>query len=201
MCGMAFAQTKSAPKKAAPATTVVPAEFRVKLATTKGDIVIDIHKDWAPRGAERLYSLVRGGFFTGAPFFRVIPGFMAQFGISMKADQNKMWESRTLADDKSNGQSNKRGMLTFATTGRPNSRGTQLFINYKDNSFLDAQGFVPIGEVVEGMDIAEQLYSGYGDTANKEGEIESGGQAYIDRYMPKIDKIVSATILPAAAKQ
>lgn len=198
MCGMLFAQTKSTAKKAPSTAAATPAVFRVKMTTSKGVVVIEVTRDWAPRGAERFYSLVRSGFFTGAPFFRVVPGFMAQFGISPKPDVNRTWEARQLLDDKATGHSNTRGMLTFATTGQPNSRGTQLFINYKDNAFLDSQGFLPIGQVVEGMEIMDQLYSGYGDTASKEGDIENGGQPYLDRYMPKLDKIISATIEPAA---
>lgn len=196
---MAFAQTKTGAARKGTAASRVPDVYAIKMTTTKGPVVIVIHKDWAPRGAERFYSLVRSGFFTGAPFFRVVPGFMAQFGISPRPAVNKEWESRKLFDDRPTGHSNTRGMVTFATTGQPNSRGTQLFINYKDNSFLDSQGFLPIGEVVEGMDLVDQFYSGYGDTANKEGDIENGGQAYLDRYMPKIDKIVTAAIVPVPA--
>ncbi len=198
MCGMVFAQTKAgATKSAAPkSAATVPAVYRVKMTTTKGVVVIEVNRAWAPRGAERFYSLVRSGFFTNAPFFRVMSGFMAQFGIAASPDVNKKWEAQRLMDDNGPHQSNKRGMLTFATTGQPNSRGTQLFINYKDNTFLDPQGFVPIGQVVEGMDIVDQFYSGYGDTSTKEGEIENGGQAYIDRNMPKLDKILTATIVP-----
>lgn len=204
ICGLAFAQTKTGAAKSGAAKTPAasagqaPATYRVKLTTTKGDVVIEVTRAWAPRGADRFYQLVRSGFFTGAPFFRVIPGFMAQFGISPRPAANKTWEARKLFDDPKPYQSNKRGMLTFATTGAPNSRGTQLFINYKDNSFLDSQGFAPIGQVVEGMELADTFYSGYGDTAAKEGDIENGGQPYLDRYMPKLDKIVSATIVPAA---
>lgn len=199
MCGAivapgAVAQTKGAAKSGGAA--VAPAVYRVKMTTTKGVVVMEITKAWAPRGADRFYALVRSGFFTDAPFFRVIPNFMAQFGIAAKPEVNKEWEARPLSDDKAAGHSNTRGMVTFATTGQPNSRGTQLFINYKDNSFLDAQNFLPIGQVVEGMEVVDQFYSGYGDTANKEGEIENGGKAYLDRYMPKVDKILTAVIVP-----
>lgn len=197
MCGVMFAQTKTGAKKAVSASSEAPAVYKVKMTTTKGIVVIEVNRAWAPKGADRFYALVRSGFFTGAPLFRVIPNFMAQFGISVKADQNKLWESRKLMDDRASGHSNTRGTLTFATTGAPNTRGTQLFVNYKDNAFLDPQGFMPIGQVVEGMEVMDQLYTGYGDTANKEGDIENGGQAYIDRNMPKLDKIVSATIEPA----
>lgn len=198
--GLAFAQTKTGTKtgavKKAATSSHAPAVYRVKLTTSKGDVVVEITRAWAPLGADRFYSLVRSGFFTGAPFFRVMPGFMAQFGISPAPATNKTWEARRLMDDPKPYQSNKRGTLTFATTGQPNSRGTQLFINYKDNTFLDSQGFAPIGQVVEGMELADQFYSGYGDTSTKEGEIENGGQAYLDRYMSHIDKILRASIVP-----
>jgi len=126
---------------------------------------------------------------------------MAQFGISDRPDVNRVWDRASFPDDHgSQVQSNKRGTVTFATTGAPNSRGTQLFINYADrNSFLDAQNFIPIGTVTEGMDVVDQFYSGYGDTASKEGEIGEGGKAYLDKYMPKADKILTATIVSAAA--
>lgn len=191
--GAAFAQTK------APAAAQSPAVYRVKFATTKGTVMLEINRAWAPRGADRFYALVKSGFFTDAPFFRVVPNFMAQFGIAVKPEVNREWEAQKLLDDRSTGHSNKRGTVSFATTGQPNSRGTQLFINYKDNTFLDAQNFLPIGEVVEGMELVDQFYSGYGDTANKEGQIEAGGKAYLDRYMPKLDRITSATIVPASA--
>ena len=141
---------------------------------------------------------MRGGFFNGAPFFRVIQNFMAQFGIAVKPEENKTWEARKLLDDKPTGHPTNAARWSSPTPARPNTRGTQMFINYKDNTFLDSQAapFLPIGEVVEGMEIVDQFYSGYGDTANKEGEIENGGKAYLDRYMPKVDLIQTATIVP-----
>lgn len=181
-------------------TSTVPDVYEAKLATTKGDIVLRITRGWSPLGADRFYSLVRSGFFNGAPFFRVLPGFMAQFGISNRPELNKAWEGQRLLDDPRPYQSNKRGTVSFATTGQPNSRGTQLFINFRDNPFLDSQGFAPIGEVVQGMDIAEQFYSGYGDTSSKEGAIENGGRAYLDQYMPLVDRIIRATVLQVAAR-
>jgi len=205
----AFAQTKATPaaKPAAPAkpdllnpsslTARAPATYRAKFTTTKGVIMIDVDRTWAPRGADRFYNLVRAGYFTDAPFFRVVPNFMAQFGISARPDVNRVLGNANFPDDPKTPHSNARGMVTFATTGAPNTRGTQLFINYKDNSFLDSQGFLPIGQVVEGMEIVDQFYSGYGDTVNKEGDLEEGGKAYVDRNMPKLDRILTATIVPA----
>jgi peptidyl-prolyl cis-trans isomerase A (cyclophilin A) len=194
MCGALAAQDKTAVKSSA---GQAPALYRVKMVTTKGAVLIEVHRDWAPRGADRFYALVRSGFFNGAAFYRVIANFMAQFGLAIKPELNKTWEAQKLLDDKPTGHSNKRGILTFAQASAPNTRGTQLFINYKDNAYLDTQPvpFVPIGEVVEGMEVVDQFYSGYGDTSGKADQIEAGGKAYIDRYMPKMDFIVTATIV------
>jgi peptidyl-prolyl cis-trans isomerase A (cyclophilin A) len=171
-----------------------PATFRVKFTTTKGDIVMDITRAWAPRGVDRFYNLVRAGFFTDAPFYRVMPNFMAQFGVSARPDVNHAWQGANIQDDPRNGQSNKRGKVTFATTGAPNSRGTALFINIGDNAYLD-QGFVPIGEVIEGMDHVDMLYNGYGDTAIHQPDFENGGKAYVDRTFPKLDRILTAATI------
>jgi peptidyl-prolyl cis-trans isomerase A (cyclophilin A) len=216
----AFAQPKStAPAKAAPPAAakpsllnpasfnaVAPAEFDVKFTTTKGDITFHLTKSWAPNGVDRFYNLVRGGFFTDVAFYRVIDGFMAQFGVSPDPAVSRAWMGHDIKDDRVT-QSNKRGRLTFAQTGAPNSRGTQLFINFKDNTFLDDK-FAPIGEVSEGMDVVDKLYSGYGDTAEqgKNGpssrRLDTEGKAYLDKSFPKIDRILSAKVVtaPAAAK-
>lgn len=206
------AATKAAPKAApkAPAASAnllnpsalnatAPATYRVLLTTSQGPVTIEVTRAWAPRGADRFYNLVRAGYFTDAPFFRVVPKFMAQFGISARPDVNKAWEHTNIKDDPNNGKSNSRGMVTFATTGAPNTRATQLFINLVDNAYLDSQGFVPFGEVVEGMTNVDKFYTGYGDTANKEDVIAEGGKAYVDRNMPKLDRILTAKIVPAAA--
>jgi peptidyl-prolyl cis-trans isomerase A (cyclophilin A) len=173
-----------------------PATYRVKLATTKGDIVIDVTRAWAPRGADRFYNLVRAGYFTDCAFYRVIPNFMAQFGISARPEVNHAFKGADILDDPRSGQSNKRGRVTFATTSAPNSRGTTLFINTVDNAYLDGQGFIPIGEVVEGMANADMLYSGYGATETHQTDFENGGKAYVDRNYPKLDRILTATIVP-----
>lgn len=220
LTGVLLAQTappaapKAAPKVApkapaaaanllSPATLnrTAPATYRVKLTTTKGDVIIDVTRDWAPRGADRFYNLVRAGYLTDASFFRVVPNFMAQFGISARPDVNKAWANANIQDDPGGKKSNVRGMVTFATTGRPNTRGTQLFINtaMAGNAFLDPMGFVPFGQVVEGMDNVDKFYTGYGDTANQEGVIEEGGKAWVDKNMPKLDRILTATIVPPAA--
>jgi peptidyl-prolyl cis-trans isomerase A (cyclophilin A) len=202
------APAKAATPPAAPAADLLhpstlnrtaPATYRVKLTTTKGDIVIDVTRAWAPRGADRFYNLVRAGYFTDCAFYRVIPNFMAQFGISARPEVNRAFKGADILDDPRNGQSNKRGRVTFATTSAPNSRGTTLFINTVDNAYLDGQGFVPIGEVAEGMANADMLYSGYGATESHQTDFENGGKAYVDRTFPKLDRILTATIVPAPA--
>ena len=227
--GIVFAQTKtgattsktSAPANKAPATKApaakapamnvldpntckltAPAEFKVKLATTQGDVILAIHRDWAPRGADRFYNLVKSGFLTDAPIFRVIPGFMAQFGVSARPEVSKAWRDANIIDDPVK-QSNTRGKLTFAQTSAPNTRGTQLFINYGNNARLDADRFAPFGEVVEGMDVAEKWYSGYnaqfgGDSGSLQGDIQQSGIAVVNSKFPKLDRIKTATIVPAA---
>jgi len=179
-----------------------PEEFKAQFTTTKGDFVVDVHRDWAPRGADRFYNLVRAGFFNGVAFYRVHPGFMVQFGISPKPAISKAWDKANIPDDPVK-QGNTRGMVVFATAG-PNTRTTQLFINFKDNKFLDSMGFAAFGEVVEGMDVVDMLYSGYGEIPPMGGrgpdpdKLESEGDAYLVKNFPMIDKIKLAKILPAA---
>ena len=211
VCGAAFAQTKSTAAKsttpvkkaAAPARNLLdpstmkspaPAVFKAKFTTTQGDFVVQVTRAWAPIGADRFYNLVRGKFFDGVAFFRVIPGFMAQFGINPDPKVSAAWSSQNLTDDPVK-ESNKRGFITFATSG-PNSRTTQLFINYGDNSRLDAQGFAPFGEVIEGMDVVEKFYSGYGETAHQGPTMQQLGKSWIDKNMPKLDNIKAAVIVP-----
>jgi peptidyl-prolyl cis-trans isomerase A (cyclophilin A) len=215
VCGAVFAQIKSTAPAAAKSTTaarkvVAPARnlldpstlkakapevFKAKLTTTQGDIVIQVTRAWAPIGADRFYNLVRGGFFTNATFFRVIPGFMAQFGISADPKVSAAWNSQDLQDEPVK-QSNKRGFLSFAKAG-PNTRTTQMFINTADNSAnLDPLGFSPIGEVLEGIDLVDKFYSGYGGDP-PQGALQQMGKAYTDKNMPKLDYIKTASIVPA----
>ena len=181
-----------------------PDIYKAKFTTTKGDFVIEVHRDWAPLGADRFYNLVKNGFYDDAAFFRVLPGFMAQFGINPKPAVSKVWDNATIKDDPVK-QSNKRGYVTFAKTSLPNSRGTQVFINYGDNSRLDADAFAPFGMVVEGMDVVDKLYSGYGEGAPggsgpSQDRIQSEGKAYLDKNFPQLDSIKTATIMePAGA--
>jgi peptidyl-prolyl cis-trans isomerase A (cyclophilin A) len=178
-------------------TAKAPAEYDVKFATSKGDVIIHVTRSWAPVGADRLYNLVKHGYFTDAPFFRVVPGFMIQFGISADPAVNAAWKNTNLKDDPVT-QSNKPGYLTFATAG-PNTRTTQLFINFGSNAFLDGQGFAPLGQVTTGMDIVQSLYAGYGEQPDQ-GMLTSMGKAYVDKSFPKLDVIKTASIVaPAAA--
>jgi peptidyl-prolyl cis-trans isomerase A (cyclophilin A) len=169
-----------------------PETFDVKFTTTKGDFVVQVTRAWAPVGADRFYNLVKHGFFTDAAFFRVVPGFMIQFGLSANPAVNRVWQSANIKDDPSK-QSNKPGYITFATAG-PNTRTTQLFINFGNNTFLDSQGFTPFGQVTSGMDVVQKLYSGYGERPDQ-GSITSLGKPYLDKNFPDIDSIKSAAIV------
>lgn len=176
-----------------------PAVFKAKFTTTQGDFVVEVTRAWAPLGADRFYNLVKYHFFDAATFFRVISGFMAQFGISGRPEVNRVWERATIKDDPVT-QSNTRGMITFATGG-PNTRTTQVFINYGDNSNLNSMGFAPFGKVIEGMEIVDKLYSGYGDGAPEgkgpnQGRIQNEGKAYLEKDFPKLDTIKTAVIVP-----
>jgi peptidyl-prolyl cis-trans isomerase A (cyclophilin A) len=208
VCGAAFAQTKAttAAKKTAtparnlmnPATmkSIAPATYKVKFVTTQGDVIIQVTRAWAPLGADRFYNLVRGKFYDGAPFFRVIPGFMAQFGINPDPKVSAVWMNQNITDDPVK-EKNTRGFVTFAKTSMPNTRSTQVFINYGDNSAnLDPQGFAPFGEVIEGMDVVDKFYSGYGGNPDQ-GALQQLGKSWIDKNMPKVDSIKVATIVPA----
>ena len=172
-----------------------PEMFRARLITSKGPVVIEVTRAWSPNGADRFYNLVRAGFFTDLYFFRVVAGFMAQFGMSSKPEITQKWATATIVDDPVV-QSNTRGMVTFAKSGAPNSRSTQFFINYGDNRNLDGMGFSPFGKVIEGMDVVDNLYSGYGEQANNQQAITAQGKAFLDANFPKLDKIVTAAIVP-----
>ena len=178
-----------------------PEEFNVKFATTAGDFTIKVTRAWAPNGADRFYNLIQHHFYDGAAFFRVLSGFMAQFGLSPYPEVNAAWEHATIKDDPLV-QSNRRGYVTFATAG-PNTRTTQLFVNFGNNSGLDHQGFTPFGVVTEGMDTVDKLYASYGEGAPEghgpnQALIGSRGRAYLEKYFPKLDTISSASIAPPA---
>jgi len=174
-----------------------PATYNVKFDTSKGAFVITVHRDWAPAGADRFYNLVKNGFYDNARFFRVISGFMVQFGIHADPKVSAVWREARIPDDPVK-QSNKRGLITFATAG-PNTRTTQVFINFGDNGALDRQGFAPFGQVVSGMNVVDALFAGYGEGAPsgqgpEQGRIQREGNAYLTRDFAKLDYIKKATI-------
>lgn len=178
-----------------------PATYRVLFSTSKGEFTVEVTREWAPKGADRFYELVQSNFFDGARFFRVIRSprpFMAQFGISGDPAVSANWRDANLEDDPVK-QSNTRGRISFATAG-PNTRTTQMFINYADNSRLDASGFAPVGEVVAGMEVVDQLYADYGEGAPggagpDQELIEKEGNAYLEKNFPNLDYIKTARVL------
>ena len=179
-------------------TRHAPPRYRVRIETTRGAIVLDIHRDWAPIGADRFYNLVRAGFYDNSRFYRVTPRF-AQFGIAGEPAVAKVWRTPALADDPVR-QSNTRGRFAFAMTG-PNARTTQIYICKVDMASQDADGFAPLGEVSAGMDVADALYAGYGENAGggmrggKQARIFEEGNAHLDRDFPKLDKLLRARIV------
>ncbi len=224
-CALLLAQTPGTPQHPthAPATHAAPAPafdralltpslltrkapdtYEVKFVTTKGAFVVTVTRAWAPNGADRFYNLVRHHYYDNASFFRAIQGFMVQFGLSAYPEVNRVWEDANIADDPVK-QSNVAGYITYAQTSAPNSRSTQVFINLADNSRLDSERFAPFGQVTEGMDVVNQLYTGYGEGAPDgngptQDAVASKGRAYLDKNYPKLDSIKTATlVLPAAA--
>ncbi len=171
-----------------------PELYKAQFTTTRGDFVVEVHRAWAPLGADRFYNLVKNGYFTNAAFFRVVPGFIVQFGLNANPAVNKVWMNANIKDDPVMG-SNKRGTLVFATAG-PNTRTTQLFINFGDNAGLDRQGFAPFGTVADGMDVVDKIYPGYGERPDQQ-RITEEGKAYLDKNFPMLDSIKAARILPA----
>jgi peptidyl-prolyl cis-trans isomerase A (cyclophilin A) len=174
--------------------------FRAKFATSKGDFVIEVHRDWAPHGADRFYNLVKAGYYNDTRFFRVVSGFMAQIGIHGKPELNAIWREERIPDDPVV-KSNLKGFVSFATAG-PDTRTTQFFINYSDgNSRLDGMGFAPFGQVTSGMDVVEALNAEYGEGAPQgrgpnQGRIQNEGNTYLVRDFPRLDYVKEATILP-----
>jgi cyclophilin family peptidyl-prolyl cis-trans isomerase len=181
-----------------------PDVFRVTFETSKGTFTIEAHRSWAQRGVDRFYNLTRAGFFDDSRFFRVRAGYIAQFGIPGDPAISAKWKNQVIPDDPVQ-QSNARGFIAYAMTG-PDTRTTQLYINLADNSSLDAQGFAPIGRVIDGMENVDQLYSGYGEAAGggmrggNQGNILAGGNAYLDASFPRLDKLIRATTQPTASQ-
>jgi peptidyl-prolyl cis-trans isomerase A (cyclophilin A) len=171
--------------------SAAPNTYRVKFDTSRGAFIVGIVRAQAPRGADRLYDLVEHHFFDGARFYRVVPGFVVQWGYAADPAVTNKWKG-SIPDDPV-GASNARGTLTFAATSEPNSRSTQLFVNYGDNARLDSLGFAPVGKVVAGMEVVDRIYAGYGETPDQ-GRITEAGNAYLTKEFPKLDYIKTARI-------
>jgi peptidyl-prolyl cis-trans isomerase A (cyclophilin A) len=178
-----------------------PETFQVKFTTTRGTFVVAVTRAWAPLGADRFYNLVKHHFYDNASFFRVVPGFVVQFGINAYPPVSAAWENANIKDEPVVG-SNKRGYLTYAKTSMPNTRSTQIFINLKDNASLDRQGFSPFGVVdAQGMKVVDMLYDQYGDASGPDqDQISKQGKPYLDQGWPKLDSIKSATLVGSAQK-
>jgi peptidyl-prolyl cis-trans isomerase A (cyclophilin A) len=188
---LAFACKDTPPARHAPLGPT-PDSFRVAFETSRGTFVVQTNRAWAPKGADRFYELVGEGFFDENRFYRVLPGFIAQFGANDDKKRNEQWEARPIADDPAR-EKNRRGTISFASLG-PGSRTHQLFINLKNNASLDAQGFAPIGSVIEGMSVVDSLYDDYGETP-KYHLIATLGNNYLARMFPKLDYIKTARIV------
>jgi peptidyl-prolyl cis-trans isomerase A (cyclophilin A) len=213
VCAMGCAATVPAAKKAAPKAMKppIPAEYKVKFETTKGDVIIQVHHDWAPLGADHFYELVTKGYYDNNAFFRAIKGFMVQFGMNGDPKVTSRWNT-PIKDDPPHQKPNKTGAVTFAQTSMPNSRTTHIFINLNDNAeALDSMGFIPFGEVISGMENVSTIYTGYGDappngTGPDQEALTHGGNAYLQKSFPNLDYIKKATVIdpppppPAPAK-
>lgn len=187
-----------APKKAAKREGPMPDVYKVRFETTKGNFVVEVHKDWAPKGAERFWKLVNMRFFDDTRFFRVRPNFIVQFGLSGDPQTNSLLNAMPIQDDPVK-EKNVKGNISFAQAGK-NTRRTQVFINMKDNRLLDRDGFAPFGKIVEGFEVVEQLYAGYGEwsppgSGPSASRIQTQGNEYLDSQFPRLDKIKKALIL------
>ncbi|HBY61740.1 MAG TPA: peptidylprolyl isomerase [Solibacterales bacterium] len=187
-------------KKAEPSKPAdqAPAEFKVKFETSKGEFVVHVHRDWAPRGADRFYELVKSGFYDDSRFFRVIKEYVAQFGLAKDPKLSQLYAKSQIADDPVM-KSNMKGRVSFAKAG-PSSRTSQVFISLRNNRALDEQGFAPFGEVISGMESVEKLHYGYGDYGGiDQSRILAEGNQYLDRNFSRLDKLVKATIVEEGA--
>jgi peptidyl-prolyl cis-trans isomerase A (cyclophilin A) len=181
----------TAPTYGQSADPAAPATYKAKFETSKGSFVVAVTRAWAPKGADRFYNLVKNGFFDETRFFRIVPGFVAQFGINGTPSVQAHWRNAPIKDDPV-AQSNKRGTIVFATAG-PNTRTTQLFINFKDNARLDGMGFAPFGRVVSGMKVVDALNAEYEEQPDQQA-IQRQGNAYLVKNFPRLDYIKKATI-------
>jgi cyclophilin family peptidyl-prolyl cis-trans isomerase len=195
--GLLILLLASLPASSQPARA--PEAFRVRFETSQGAFVVEAHREWAPQGVDHFHALVAAGFFDGSRFFRVVQGFIAQFGVAGDPRVMAAWKEKTIPDDPVR-QSNTRGTIAYAMTG-PNTRSTQLYINLADNARLDAQGFAPIGRVASGLEVVDRLYAGYGEGSGggmrggKQGKMLEGGNAWLDANFPKLDRLLRARIL------
>lgn len=174
-----------------------PETFLVKFHTTKGDFTMKVTRAWAPLGADRFYNLVEHHFYDGASLFRVVPHFVVQFGLPADPKIGRAWANANIKDDPVV-KSNLTGYVTYAMGG-PNTRSSQVFINLVDNTRLDSMGFAPFGQVVEGMDVVQQFYGGYGDNGPDQGRLTNEGKSYVEKNFPKLDSILTARVEPLAA--
>jgi peptidyl-prolyl cis-trans isomerase A (cyclophilin A) len=177
-----------------------PATYNVKFDTSAGEFIVKVTRDWAPNGADRFYNLVKNGYYDDVRFFRAIAGFMVQFGINGDPAVNTAWRNARIAPDPVK-QSNKKGYITYAMGGTPDTRTTQVFINYGNNANLDKMGFAPFGEVVKGIEVVDKLYTGYGEGAPRgsgpeQGRVQMEGNAYLNKDFPKLDYVKKATVEP-----
>jgi peptidyl-prolyl cis-trans isomerase A (cyclophilin A) len=171
-----------------------PAVYRVRFTTTKGPFVVTVHRTWAPRGADRFYNLVHAGFYNGQRLFRVIPGFVVQWGISGTPKIARAWQNATIRDDPVR-HSNKRGTIVFADAG-PNTRTTQVFVNLGQNAQLDGDGFAPFGTVTSGLATLQHLYHGYGEApSDAQAQLTQQGEAFVKKHFPKLDRILKTRLL------
>jgi peptidyl-prolyl cis-trans isomerase A (cyclophilin A) len=187
------------PPAATPTVDAAPATFKVRFETSKGPIVIQFNREWSPNGVDRIYQLVQEQYYDNVKFFRVVTGFVVQFGMHGDPATNTKWQGQPIRDDPVT-QTNSRGRVTFAKSSMPDSRTAQLFINLQDNGpMLDPpsqQGFAPVGEVVEGMSVVDRLYAGYADQpTNRQPEISAGGNAFLNREYPKLDSVRTARVV------
>jgi len=194
-CGSSEPEKKAEVAKSEKAPDV----FNVNFDTSKGMVIVEVHRDWAPNGVDHFYTLVKSGFYDGTRFFRVLRDFVAQFGINGDPKTNALWATATIPDDPVK-QSNVRGTLTYAASGMPNSRSTQLFFNLRTNANLDNSGFAPIGKVTQGMDVVDNFFNSYGEMAPAggqgpdPGQIGTQGNEYLQSHFPRLDFVKKATI-------
>jgi len=200
-CLAAVGCSSSEPEKKVDVTKndKAPDVFKVNFDTSKGTVIVEVHRDWAPNGVDHFYTLVKTGFYDGSRFYRVLRDFVAQFGMNGDPRTNQMWASAPIPDDPVR-QSNVRGTLTYAASSMPNSRSTQLFFNLRTNAMLDTKGFAPIGQVTEGMDVVDSFFNSYGETSVSGGagpdptQIETQGNQYLEAHFPRLDFVKKATV-------